>query len=130
MKPQKVTIIAEAGVNHNGSFEKAKQLVDRAVAAGADYVKFQTFKAEKIVSKLAKKAAYQAKNVIDQDDSQFSMLKNLEMPDEWHFQLYDYCNENNIGFLSSPFDQDSVEFLDKIGMDLFKIPSGEITNKP
>ncbi|MCC5943281.1 MAG: N-acetylneuraminate synthase [Balneolaceae bacterium] len=130
MKPHKVTIIAEAGVNHNGSFEKAKQLVDAAVAAGADYVKFQTFKAEKIVSKLAKKAAYQAKNVIDTDESQFSMLKKLEMPDEWHFQLYDYCNENGIGFLSTPFDEESLELLDKIGMDLFKIPSGEITNKP
>jgi len=126
----KVVIIAEAGVNHNGDLNLAKKLVDSAVEAGADYVKFQTFKAEKLVSKTAKKADYQLKNVNDANVSQFQMLKSLEMPFEWHFELADYAKSLGIKFLSTGFDEESIDFLDKLGMDLFKIPSGEITNKP
>lgn len=125
-----VVIIAEAGVNHNGDFEKAKQLVQVAAQAGADFVKFQTFKADKIVSKSAKKAAYQAKNINDGDDSQYAMLKKLEMPHEWHVQLKEYANELGIMFLSTGFDHESVDYLDELNQPFFKIPSGEITNKP
>lgn len=125
-----VIIIAEAGVNHNGNFEIAKQLVLAAAEAGADYIKFQTFKADKIVSKSAKKADYQERNINDGDDSQYAMLKQLEMPNEWHIKLYDYAKENGIKFLSTGFDHDSIDLLDKLNLPLFKIPSGEITNKP
>jgi len=123
-------IIAEAGVNHNGDFELAKKLVTAAAEAGADYVKFQTFKADKIVSKSAKKAAYQESNINDGDDSQYAMLKQLEMPEDWHTELIAYANKNNIKFLSTGFDEESVDFLDQLGSPFFKIPSGEITNKP
>ncbi len=123
-------IIAEAGVNHNGDFELAKQLVVAAAEAGADYVKFQTFKASKIVSKTAKKAVYQERNINDGDDSQYAMLKQLEMPEEWHIKLIEYANEHGIKFLSTGFDHQSVDLLDQLGSPLFKIPSGEITNKP
>ena len=123
-------IIAEAGVNHNGNYELAKQLVEVAAKAGADYVKFQTFKASNIVSKNAKKADYQNKNINDGDDSQYAMLKQLEMPDDWHCKLMAYANKNNIKFLSTGFDEESVDFLDRLGSPFFKIPSGEITNKP
>ncbi len=123
-------IIAEAGVNHNGDFELAKKLVLAAAEAGADFVKFQTFKADKIASKSAKKAAYQEKNINDGDDSQYAMLKKLEMPIEWHSQLIKLANENGIQFLSTGFDNESVDLLDRLGTPLFKIPSGEITNKP
>jgi N,N'-diacetyllegionaminate synthase len=126
----KTIIIAEAGVNHNGNFELAKQLVKVAAKAGADYVKFQTFKADKIVSKTAKKAAYQARNINDGDDSQYAMLKKLEMPEEWYIQLIKYANQQGIQFLSTGFDNESIDFLDQLGSPLFKIPSGEITNKP
>ncbi len=126
----KVIIIAEAGVNHNGDIELAKKLIDAASEAKADYVKFQTFKADKIVSKDAKKADYQIKNISDNDNSQYSMLKKLEMPDEWHFELIKYAENRNIKFLSTGFDEESVDFLEKLGIDIFKIPSGEITNKP
>lgn len=127
---EKVVIIAEAGVNHNGDFELAKKLVDVAADAKADYVKFQTFKANKIVSKKAKKADYQIKNIDDNDDSQYAMLKKLEMPDEWHYLLLDYANSKNIKFLSTGFDTDSIDFLDNLGIEVFKIPSGELTNRP
>jgi len=123
-------IIAEAGVNHNGDYELAKKLVEAAAHAGADFVKFQTFKADKIVSKSAKKAAYQERNINDGDDSQYAMLKKLEMPEEWHNKLIQYANEIGIQFLSTGFDDESIDFLDKLGSPLFKIPSGEITNKP
>lgn len=126
----KVIIIAEAGVNHNGDFEIAKKLVDAAAAAAADYVKFQTFKADKIVSKEAKKADYQIKNINDNDDSQYAMLKKLELPEEWHYLLLDYAKSKNIQFLSTGFDIDSIDFLDKLGIEVFKIPSGELTNRP
>ena len=124
----KVIIIAEAGVNHNGNIELAKKLVDAAAAAGADYVKFQTFKAEKLVQKSALKAAYQVANT-GSNDSQFDMLKKLELTEGDHHVLIDYCRQKNIQFLSTAFDLDSIDFLkDKI--NLYKIPSGEITNLP
>ncbi|MCX8489927.1 MAG: N-acetylneuraminate synthase family protein, partial [Cyclobacteriaceae bacterium] len=126
----KTIIIAEAGVNHNGDFELAKKLIDVAAEAKADYVKFQTFKADKLVSTSAKKADYQIKNINDGDDSQYTMLKKLEMPEQWHYDLIYYCKEKNIKFLSTGFDEQSVDFLNEIGVDLFKIPSGEITNRP
>lgn len=125
-----VLIIAEAGVNHNGDFELAKKLIDAASEAKADFVKFQTFKADKIVSKDAKKADYQIKNINDNDNSQYAMLKKLEMPEAWHYSLVEYAQQRNIKFLSTGFDEDSIDFLDNLGIEFFKIPSGEITNKP
>ncbi len=125
---KKTLIIAEAGVNHNGELNLAKQLVDVAVQAGVDYVKFQTFKADKLVNKSAKKASYQTNNT-GNDDSQYKMLKKLELTEENHHILIDYCKEKGVKFLSTAFDFDSIEFLkDKI--DFYKIPSGEITNLP
>lgn len=126
----KVIIIAEAGVNHNGDFDLAKKLIDAAANAKADYVKFQTFKADKIVSRSAKKADYQIKNINDNDDSQYAMLKKLELPEEWHYKLIEYANSKNIKFLSTGFDIESIDFLDSIGIEIYKIPSGELTNKP
>ena len=123
-------IIAEAGVNHNGDFDLAKKLIDVAADSGADYVKFQSFKADKLVSKSAPKAEYQKINLNDRDDSQYLMLKKLEMPEKWHHDLKEYANSRGIKFLSTGFDEESVDFLERLGMDLFKIPSGEITNKP
>jgi len=125
-----VLIIAEAGVNHNGDIEIAKALIDAAAEAGADYVKFQTFKAEKIVSKHAQKADYQKVNLNDGDDNQFNMLKKLELNENHHHLLIEYCKHKNIAFLSTGFDEESIDFLDGLNMPLFKIPSGEITNKP
>ena len=125
----KVFIIAEAGVNHNGSLELAKKLIDVAVVAGADAVKFQTFKAENLVSKNAQKADYQ-KQTTNSEESQFDMIKKLELDIETHKILMDYCKEKNIMFLSTPFDHDSIELLNDLGLEIFKIPSGEITNLP
>lgn len=122
-------IIAEAGVNHNGSLELAKKLVDVAAEAGVDYVKFQTFKAEKIVSKFAQKANYQLQ-ATDAKESQLLMLKKLELSEANHHELISYCAEKNISFLSTPFDLDSIDFLKNLGIKLGKIPSGEITNLP
>ncbi len=127
---QKVIIIAEAGVNHNGDLGMAKDLVHAAADAGADFVKFQTFKADKLVSKAAKKAGYQSRNINDGDDSQYTMLKKLEMPEAWHYELIEYASALGIQFLSTGFDEESIDFLDKLGMPFYKIPSGEITNKP
>ncbi|MFA7610534.1 MAG: N-acetylneuraminate synthase [Sulfurimonas sp.] len=127
---RKVFIIAEAGVNHNGSVELAKQLIDAAVKAGANAVKFQTFKAEKLVSKNAKKAKYQKENMSNEDDSQFNMLKKLELDLDTHHELISYCTQKNIMFLSTPFDHESIKLLDTLGLEIFKIPSGEITNLP
>ena len=124
-----VFIIAEAGVNHNGSIELAKQLIDVAVETGVDAVKFQTFKAENLVSKSAQKAEYQ-KETTDTKESQFEMIKKLELDVDTHYELIEYCNSKNIMFLSTPFDLDSIELLDKLGLEIFKIPSGEITNLP
>lgn len=125
-----VFIIAEAGVNHNGSLEIAKRLIDAASEAGADAVKFQTFKAEKLVSKHAKKAQYQQKNMNTSDDSQWSMLKKLELNIDTHHELLAYCKTKKIMFLLTPFDHDSIELLNDLGLKIFKIPSGEITNLP
>ena len=126
----KTIIIAEAGVNHNGDIKIAKRLIDVASDAGVDYVKFQTFKAEKIVSPIAKKCEYQSKNIGDNDDFQYSMLKKLELSDQDHMELISYCKKKDIKFLSTAFDTDGVKYLDELGLDLFKIPSGEITNFP
>ena len=126
----KVIIIAEAGVNHNGDFENAKKLILAAANAGADYVKFQTFKADKLVSKNAQKAEYQKANLKEVGDTQYEMLKKLEMSETWHYELIKYANECDIKFLSTGFDEDSIDFLDSLNIDLFKVPSGEITNKP
>jgi N-acetylneuraminate synthase/N,N'-diacetyllegionaminate synthase len=127
---KKVIIIAEAGVNHNGDFENAKKLILAAANAGADYVKFQTFKADKLVSKDAQKAEYQKANLKDEGNTQYDMLKKLEMSELWHYDLIKYANECGIKFLSTGFDEDSIDFLDSLNIDLFKVPSGEITNKP
>lgn len=126
----KVLIIAEAGVNHNGSLQIAKQLVDKAVEAGADIIKFQTFKSEKLVSKAAKQAEYQQRNIGKRDESQLAMLKKLELSVEAHHELMDYCKERNIRFWSTAFDMESIDFLHSLNMGLWKIPSGEITNYP
>ena len=125
----KIFIIAEAGVNHNGDIEIAKKLVDKAVVAGADAVKFQTFKAENIVCRDARKADYQMETT-DQTESQFDMLKKLELTSEMHEHLLEYCRQKEIMFLSTPFDIDSLYYLVELGVDIIKIPSGEITNYP
>lgn len=126
----KVIIIAEAGVNHNGDISKAYKLIDAAVVAGVDYVKFQTFKAENLVSKNAKKAEYQIQNTQNESDSQLDMLKKLELSHAQHEELINYCREKNIKFFSTAFDLVSLEYLSEIGLKLVKIPSGEITNLP
>ena len=123
-----VYIIAEAGVNHNGSFELACRLVDEAKKAGADCVKFQTFKSEKLASHSAHKAEYQKETT--GDGSQINMLKRLELSNEEFLELKAYCDKKGICFLSTPFDFDSIEFLNSIDMPFWKIPSGEVTNLP
>lgn len=128
-KNKKVFIIAEAGVNHNGSIRLAKKLIDAACSAGADAVKFQTFKADLLVTKLAQKAVYQ-KDASYPNESLFNMLKRLELDVDAHKELIAYCKKKNILFLSTPFDNDSVELLARLGLNIFKIPSGEITNLP
>ena len=130
MKLKKVFIIAEAGVNHNGSIELAKKLIDVASESGVDAVKFQTFKTELCISKDAKKAEYQVENTGDAVETQFEMVKKLELSEEMHNELIAYCKQKNIMFLSTPFDHDSIDMLDKLGLEIFKIPSGEITNLP
>ena len=125
----KTLIIAEAGVNHNGSFELAKQLVDKAAEAGADIVKFQTCKAENVISRYADKAEYQKKTT-GEADTQLDMVRKLMLTYEEYGQLKDYCEEKGIRFLSTAFDLPSVDYLHSIGMGLWKIPSGEITNLP
>ena len=124
-----VFIIAEAGVNHNGSIELAKKLIDIAANSGADAVKFQTFKADNLVSKSAQKADYQKKTT-DADESQYEMIKKLELDLNAHKTLISYSKEKGIIFLSTPFDHESIELLHKLGLEIFKIPSGEITNLP
>lgn len=125
----KIFIIAEAGVNHNGDIEIAQKLVDAAVAAGADAVKFQTFKAETLVCKDARKAEYQMETT-DKDESQFAMLKRLELTPDMHEKLMDYCEQKRIMFLSTPFDLESLYYLVNCGLAIIKLPSGEITNYP
>jgi len=124
-----VFIIAEAGVNHNGSIGNAYRLIDVAVESGANAVKFQTFRAESLVSKSAKKADYQ-KQTTNELESQFEMIKKLELDVDAHKKLIKYCNEKGIMFLSTPFDHDSINLLNELDLKIFKIPSGEITNLP
>lgn len=123
-------IIAEAGVNHNGSINLAKKLIDAAKDAGADYVKFQTFKTDLTISKNAKKAYYQSVNTNDTEESQYDMVKKLELGFNDFVELKTYCDVCGIGFLSTAFDLPSVDFLKTMNLDFFKIPSGEITNLP
>lgn len=127
MKENHVFIIAEAGVNHNGSFEVAKQLVDKAVWAGVDCIKFQTFNSKNLVSANAQKAEYQKKTT-DSSESQLDMLKKLELSHEQFRELHLYCRQKEIMFLSTPFDLESIDFLANLGVKIWKIPSGEITN--
>jgi N,N'-diacetyllegionaminate synthase len=122
-------IIAEAGVNHNGSLETARRLIDAAVQAGADAVKFQTFKADRLVTSEAPKAKYQIQTA-DVTESQYEMLHRLELSFEAHCELMAYCQEKDILFLSSPFDEESADLLMKLEVAAFKIPSGELTNLP
>ena len=127
---ERVIIIAEAGVNHNGSIENALRLVDIAANAGVDYIKFQTFKAINLVSVTAKKAEYQIQNTGNAEENQLQMLKKLELSEEQHEHLIAYCKEKNVKFFSTAFDLDSLKYLHSIGLDMVKIPSGEITNLP
>lgn len=129
MKINKVFIIAEAGVNHNGSIDLAKKLIDVAVFSGVDAVKFQSFTASSLVSIGTPKAKYQ-KEQADSSESHFDMIKKLELDENSHKELISYCNKKNIIFLSSPFDIGSVNLLDRLGLKIIKIPSGEITNLP
>ncbi|QHW32610.1 N-acetylneuraminate synthase [Paenibacillus rhizovicinus] len=122
-------IIAEAGVNHNGEMDLAYRLIDAAVEAGADYVKFQTWKSENVISKHAPKAEYQ-KETTGEDESMLEMEKKLEFPFENFILLKEYCQKKDIGFMSTPFDIESALFLFSMGVDMVKIPSGEITNLP
>ena len=126
----KTIIIAEAGVNHNGDINTAKRLIDVAAKAGVDYVKFQTFKADRLVSPKAKKAKYQIENDISKDDSQLNMLKKLELSDTDHKELITYCKSKKISFFSTAFDEEGISYLSTLNFDMFKIPSGELTNFP
>ncbi|GAF26466.1 sialic acid synthase [Moorella thermoacetica Y72] len=126
----RVFIIAEAGVNHNGDLELAKKLVDAAAEAGADAVKFQTFKAEEVATPGAERAQYQKDNMPEKNESQLEMIKRLELSYVQFRELYEYCRQKEIIFISSPFDMESVDFLVELGVPYFKIPSGEITNYP
>lgn len=127
-------IIAEAGVNHNGSLDLAKKLIDSAAEAGVDYVKFQTFRADKLVTRTARQAAYQSRNLgttgQDEDGSQYAMLKAFELSPDDHAALIGHCRERGVRFLSTAFDLDSIAFLDSLGLPLWKVPSGELTNYP
>ena len=129
LKQNKVIIIAEAGVNHNGDIAKAKALIDKGAEAGVDFVKFQTFKAGNLVTKQAKRAAYQDRNTQD-NDSQYEMLKKLELSQAVHQELIDYCAQKCVQFPSTGFDIESLEFLAQLGITIAKVPSGEITNLP
>ena len=126
---KKVLIIAEAGVNHNGDINLAKKLIEQAAKAGADVVKFQTFKANSCVSVSAKKAKYQLETTA-KEESQLEMIQKLELSYESHFELMKHCKKHGIAFISTPFDLESVEFLRGLDLPYFKIPSGEITNLP
>lgn len=125
---EKIMIIAEAGVNHNGDMAVAKGLIDAAATAGVDYVKFQTFKTENLVSCNAPTAEYQQKAT--NETSQFAMLKRLELSRQQHLELIDYCHKKGVKFLSTAFDLDSIDLLAELSLDFWKIPSGEITNYP
>jgi N,N'-diacetyllegionaminate synthase len=129
MKAERVYIIAEAGVNHNGDLEIAKKLIDAAVEAGADAVKFQSFKAEELASSHAEKAEYQLVSTGGRG-SQLDMLRQLELDHTAHQVLFEHCRKKRICFLSTPFDSDSVDMLESLGVSLFKIGSGDLTNIP
>ena len=129
MIENKTFIIAESGVNHNGNIEIAKKMIEVAKECGADAIKFQTFKAEKVISRYAPKAEYQ-KQTTGETDSQLEMVKKLELSFDDFVALKEYCDELNIMFLSTPFDFESIDFLNDLGLEIFKIPSGEITNLP
>ena len=129
MNQNQVLIIAEAGVNHNGSLETAKQLVDVASEAGADMVKFQTFSADRLVTISANKAEYQNQTT-DASESQHAMIRKLELSREMHEDIIAYCKQCNIEFFSTGFDTQSIDMLVDLGLEQFKIPSGEITNLP
>ena len=124
-----ILIIAEAGVNHNGNITTAKEMIGVAAKSGADYVKFQTFKAERLAT-IETKVAYYQRKTKSSDDSQFTLLKNLELSESAHFELEKSCKEFDIKFLSTAFDVESADFLLRMGQKIFKIPSGEITNLP
>lgn len=126
----KTFIIAEAGVNHNGNLELAKKLIDVAKDSGADAVKFQTGKAQRVVSKFAKKAQYQIQNTKDDSQNQLQMIQKLTLEDQAWPILLDYCRQKEIMFLSTPFDFESIDLLNSLGLEIFKIPSGEIDNLP
>ena len=125
-----VLIIAEAGVNHNGSLELAKQLVDKAADAGVDFIKFQTFKSEKLVSKSAKQAEYQQRNFGKKDDGQLAMLKKLVLSEADHIELIAYCEQKGVKFFSTAFDLTTIDLLHSFNLGFWKIPSGEVTNYP
>ncbi|TQR33817.1 N-acetylneuraminate synthase [Campylobacter sp. MIT 99-7217] len=127
---QKTLIIAEAGVNHNGDLSLAKKLIEKASEAGADYVKFQSFVANECISKNAPKAQYQVENAEDKNETQLEMIKKLELSRADHEELIKHCKDFNINFLSTAFDLPSIRLLDELGLEIFKIPSGEITNLP
>ena len=129
MTTNRVLIIAEAGVNHNGDMDSAHRLIEVAVEAGSDYVKFQTFAADRLVTRTASKAEYQTR-ATDAVESQYDMLRKLELTRSMHEELIEHCSKKNIGFLSTGFDIQSVDLLDELGQQLFKIPSGDITNLP
>ena len=127
---ERILVIAEAGVNHNGSLDRARRLIEAAVAAGADVVKFQTFKAEKVAARNAPKAAYQ-RTATGEAGNQLEMIRQLELPDDAFRELADQARQSGIEFLATPFDEQSAEFLaSDIGVRRMKIPSGEITNGP
>jgi N-acetylneuraminate synthase/N,N'-diacetyllegionaminate synthase len=125
----RVFVIAEAGVNHNGSLDTAKRLVECAAQIGADAVKFQTFRADRLVTRAAGKAEYQAR-ATNPDESQHAMLRRLELDEEAHIALQRHARSHGVTFLSSPFDEDSADLLERLGLECFKIPSGELTNLP
>ena len=130
MKKERTYIIAEAGVNHNGSLDLACEMIDIAAAAGADAVKFQTFKANSLVSKSAPKADYQL-SLTDKKESQYEMIQKLELDESAHLRLYKHCQGKGIQFLSTPFDLRSVDLLAfKFDLPCIKISSGDITNGP
>ena len=127
---KKVIIIAEAGVNHNGDINTAKKLIDAAAEAGVDYVKFQSFKADKLVSPDAKKADYQIKNTEEEDDSQYQMLKQLELSVDDHIELIEYCSLKKINFFSTAFDLDGISYLSIIKFGSFQNPKWGINKLP
>jgi N,N'-diacetyllegionaminate synthase len=129
LKINKILIIAEAGVNHNGSLKYAKKLIDVAAEARVDFIKFQTFKAESLMTHEAEKANYQ-KSISNKNESQFEMIKKLELDREAHEELINYCKTKNLQFLSTAFDCKSIDLLAELNIPIYKIPSGEITNLP